>query len=1011
MLPIYLSIEGLYSYQEKQEIDFTKLTEAGLFGIFGNVGSGKSSILEAISYALYGETERLNKQEKRAYNMLNLKSDKALIDFQFLNFQNRKFRFLAQWKRRKKFEETTSIERTAYEWISNEWTPLESVDGALITNLSYPNFRRTIIIPQGQFKEFLELKGKERSDMMKEIFFLNQYDLGPKVGVLQAENNRKLENIKGALTGFQEVSIEIKEQKEIEYQKAKDKLAWLKNALEKHNEHLKKLTTAKQNHQDLLLKEEELAILKSKKEQIHQIEKEIEEFESVALHFKEHINNHHRLTESKKQLLKKIETLQEQKDILRTKIDENQRNTAIIKADFDNLDNFKRQLEELTILIQNTDLILKKDEILARIEKGTPMLQKIQKEIQQHSDTLEKEEIALEQLKSKRINTDELLAIEAWFQVSDQIQKTHQELQSRLLNNNSDIEKLKQVFLSSNLQEDTWKEALQQQWNKLQEDQLQIQEKEGNLRLKHELAQYINNLHDGEPCPLCGSKEHPDIMHSYNLQQDQELVQKLKNVWSESEKEFRQTQSKLTTTSQLLQDKLMQGESIKEDIEKNELEKQKHWELFQWNTFDKDNRNAFEELKTSIKEQEKTIEAKELNIQTLRKTIEHSKNNIEKYEKSLSDFKNQVTVIDAKVDQGLSQINILQELLSSNLTKMELSIQLNQIREKIVWTENKYKKWSEEIQFDSTQLATVQGQLNEIQEQYKLYTNQLQKLQSTINSLLQKFDFEDITAVINILNKNIESKSLKEKVKEFYLKLNTISNRINELKIITKDENYSLSLFQEVKEMVKKTSEEYELQISISGSLEKEIERLVIELDKKLNLTNEFEKLNNRKDNLRILDNMFKGNGFVNYVSSIHLERLCEIANTRFHRLTKNQLSLCMNESNEFEVKDYLNNGYQRSVKTLSGGQSFQASLCLALALAENIQALNKADRNFFFLDEGFGTQDAESINTVFDTLQYLHKENRVVGIISHVEDLKEKVPRSINVTKDNEKGSQITFN
>ncbi|MGO3654116.1 MAG: AAA family ATPase, partial [Sphingobacterium sp.] len=74
MLPLYLSLEGLYSYQGKQTVDFTHLTEAGLFGIFGTVGSGKSSILEAISFVLYGDTERLNRTDKRAYNMLNLKS-------------------------------------------------------------------------------------------------------------------------------------------------------------------------------------------------------------------------------------------------------------------------------------------------------------------------------------------------------------------------------------------------------------------------------------------------------------------------------------------------------------------------------------------------------------------------------------------------------------------------------------------------------------------------------------------------------------------------------------------------------------------------------------------------------------------------------------------------------------------------------------------------------------------------------------------------------------------------
>jgi exonuclease SbcC len=75
MIPIKLSIKGLYSYRETQVVDFTKLTEASIFGIFGKVGSGKSSILEAITFALYGDTERMNKSgDDRNYNMMNLRS-------------------------------------------------------------------------------------------------------------------------------------------------------------------------------------------------------------------------------------------------------------------------------------------------------------------------------------------------------------------------------------------------------------------------------------------------------------------------------------------------------------------------------------------------------------------------------------------------------------------------------------------------------------------------------------------------------------------------------------------------------------------------------------------------------------------------------------------------------------------------------------------------------------------------------------------------------------------------
>ena len=89
MLPLKLTIEGLYSYQTKQTIDFSELTQAGLFGIFGAVGSGKSSILEAVSFALYGETERMNSKDSRAYNMMNLRSNRSFIEFDFQNYEKR----------------------------------------------------------------------------------------------------------------------------------------------------------------------------------------------------------------------------------------------------------------------------------------------------------------------------------------------------------------------------------------------------------------------------------------------------------------------------------------------------------------------------------------------------------------------------------------------------------------------------------------------------------------------------------------------------------------------------------------------------------------------------------------------------------------------------------------------------------------------------------------------------------------------------------------------------------
>ena len=142
MIPIKLTIEGLYSYQKRQTIDFENLINAGLFGIFGSVGSGKSSILEAITFALYGETERLNSKDKRAYNMMNLKSDTAFIAFDFYNYEDKIFRATREFKRNsKRFDDIKTPTVVFYEWINNDWIPLNHSNAQEIVVLIYVNFK------------------------------------------------------------------------------------------------------------------------------------------------------------------------------------------------------------------------------------------------------------------------------------------------------------------------------------------------------------------------------------------------------------------------------------------------------------------------------------------------------------------------------------------------------------------------------------------------------------------------------------------------------------------------------------------------------------------------------------------------------------------------------------------------------------------------------------------------------------------------------------------------------
>ncbi len=194
------------------------------------------------------------------------------------------------------------------------------------------------------------------------------------------------------------------------------------------------------------------------------------------------------------------------------------------------------------------------------------------------------------------------------------------------------------------------------------------------------------------------------------------------------------------------------------------------------------------------------------------------------------------------------------------------------------------------------------------------------------------------------------------------------------------------------------------------GAINSQIETVQAQIVRRDELTSEREALQTRRDNLTTLLNLFRGAGFVSYVAQVYLEQLVAAANHRFRYLTRNQLELVLSGDRDFAVIDHLNGGRRRSVKTLSGGQTFQAALCLALALVDSIDHGAGGDQPaFFFLDEGFGALDGEALHDVFETLKNLRRENRIIGIISHVEALQQEIDTSLMIRLDEDRGSVVS--
>ncbi|MEZ4906582.1 MAG: AAA family ATPase [Saprospiraceae bacterium] len=215
MLPVKLTLQGINSYQKSQVIDFQNLIDNQIFGIFGEVGSGKSTIPEAISYALYGKTERLGRNDGISYNMMNLRSDTLLIDFEFKTQNESHYRFVVKGKRNSKNFEDVSFEKLKYEKVGIEWFPNEKLDAEELLGLNYDNFKRTIIIPQNKFMEFIQLGDSDRTKMLKEIFNLNKFDLYAKTRELEIESSQKLANLNGQLESLILFDVEQLKQKNL----------------------------------------------------------------------------------------------------------------------------------------------------------------------------------------------------------------------------------------------------------------------------------------------------------------------------------------------------------------------------------------------------------------------------------------------------------------------------------------------------------------------------------------------------------------------------------------------------------------------------------------------------------------------------------------------------------------------------------------------------------------------------------------------------------------------------
>lgn len=1008
MIPVQLTVEGLYSYQERQTIDFKNLTEAGLFGIFGAVGSGKSSVLEAISFALYGETERLNMRDKRAYNMMNLKSNSSYIEFDFINYENKLFRATRDFRRNsKKFEDVKPYSVTFYENTNGKWIPLDHSNAEEIIGLSYSNFKRTIIIPQGQFKEFLELGAADRTNMMKEIFSLQRYDLQNNVSALNTRNRSELDQLEGQLKGFEEISEEkIQLQTNLLGEEQK-KLVQANEKFEKVSQTYQQLKNLKTDFESLKQNREHFNKLSEQKPQMDALEAQSDLYDRTFRVFNPLITEKSRLSkgviEKRAEKEGQIKTVQET-EILFNAIKEQ---LVVLEPKFKALEQSRIQENDLSLIVQILKFYDEIKTLNERTQKGSEKVAEVEVQrdiIQKKISELSKN---LDVLKGQKLDASLLSNVGNWFLQQKNFKKSQQEQLEKTEKHQKQIEliaeELKPFALQENFKTDftNKKEALETQ-------KKELSQKLDHLKIQKELSRFASELHDGEACPLCGSQEHPHIVEFHDVNTElQDTQEKIKTI----EQAIQQLQQQETAIDKILdRKKIFEEQLISEQKVLQQIQKDmdSHLQQFTWKQFSPDQEDDFDKKRADSFALEKKIEETDKTINLERETLEKESKVLEKYKNALETFKLEEATKQKEINISRSNLKILEWEHYAQKAITEVEEVYQKLIQSNTETEQLYQKASQQEKDLAPKLAEQKTIVSQTEKQIAAFEKEISENQQIIDKTLNEYNFTAFNEVENILQQEINIQEVRAKIQQFKIDFESLKKVIEGLELKLKDLFFDDEQFSLAEKQFGEAQSELKHINDTVVTLTAEKERLEKEYKKKEELLKELSTLQKRSENLKLMMNLFKGAGFVQYVSSIYLRQLCDHANTRFHRMTRNQLSLQLNENNDFEIIDYLNEGRSRSVKTLSGGQAFQVSLSLALALAESVQSNAQADKNFFFIDEGFGTQDTESVNIVFETLTNLMKENRIVGIISHVEELKEKIPTALNIVKDEERGSLI---
>ncbi|QHQ58241.1 exonuclease subunit SbcC [Bacillus velezensis] len=1127
MKPILLTIKGLHSFREEQTIDFAGLSGAGVFGIFGPTGSGKSSILDAMTLALYGKVERA---ANNTHGILNHAEDQLAVSFTFALQSGHRVSYKVErvFKRTDETKVKTALCRLIE--IKDEQTVLADKANEVnkkveeLLGLTIDDFTRAVVLPQGKFAEFLSLKGAERRHMLQRLFNLEQYGdrLVKKLRRRAQEAAAKKNEMLAEQSGLGDAGEDALKQAEQQFHEANERL----------EEAEKKRVRAKERFES----HQEIWNLQTERDEYERREKKLEERRPYITDLTE------RLKEAETALVLEPYADRYTEAVRRKQRAEQEHELAKRKSEAETV-SFTRQNEAYEAWrahkAEQEPKLVKEEELYQRLSAIEQKLLEAKKEAEktnaEHSKKEKEYEAASkqlaavkdrltrgqnrqnelkEELKAVQVTADERKKCQTAAQLAAGFQQTQEQItkeRTNLTTQLKNVEKLNGESESLTVKAKTEEEDITRAYQTLQTVYHMVCETERSLKAAAERAdktqadlrrrseeartaaltkELSEKLIEGKPCPVCGSTQHdrprsahetfsPDTAVQEQLQQVEALLSEaaalsqevltakvaleeqsgrfteecpflqsarvpeleaassisgrpldeafsaVRLEWKQMKQDMLSVKEKVTRLISAHQQTVKQAEQLAERIryEEKEADRLRH-SLEELESLSESRLNQYNEVcgdippnridawQASIDEKDRQAEECEKRIETsiaFLKEHEEEKERLQEMKHRLERERLELHYASERLQQV---IDGYEQELGTAAEETSISAKLEAVRQELQLLKSKEQSLFDALKQAQQSLNDAKGRESGSLMSLRDAETSLEKAQNDWRVRSKDTGFTEPDQVKKSLLPQGRAEEMKKEIDEFLdtskqlsANISRVTDKLADRRISEEEWTASVSLLKQAEAESGAAMEEKGAQAKAFAVMQKQHKRFK-------EIEAELKSWQTQIDRLDKLQSVCKGNTFVEFLAEEQLESVARDASARLGALTRQRYAILVDSEGGFVMRDDANGGVKRPVSSLSGGETFLTSLSLALALSAQIQLRGQYPLQFFFLDEGFGTLDQGLLDTVVTALEKLQSDNLSVGVISHVQELRARLPKKLIVhpSEPGGKGTRVTL-